>query len=283
MRIGIYTNSDTLQIEDSSTRYLYEALRSPFDVTLYSERDAGLCEGDDVVFCRFRRPLDLEFVASLKRYRDKLIINDPTAQLLYQSKRNLLPFPDLTPPTAVLDSTANGLRWVRDFDAVVLKPIDGHRGEGIVRVDVHGVAEAELRHEIEKVLSRNGGTVLAQQYIHGVEELGDKRINVFGFEPISAIVRYPPPGSFICNIACGGTAEPADITEADRKILDRVIPFLAEQGLWWAAIDVIGPYLTELNIATPCAIWDADVAHGDERGSEAFVARLSEFQRRHGL
>ncbi|MBT8489367.1 MAG: glutathione synthase, partial [Gemmatimonadetes bacterium] len=105
----------------------------------------------------------------------------------------------------------------------------------------------------------------------------DKRINVFGFEVISAVTTRPAEGSFICHESSGGTAHADEISARDEHIVSEVLPFLREHDIWWAGIDVIGPYLGEINITTPTMIRRADEAHGSTRGRDLVVRRLAEF------
>ncbi len=277
MKIAFFTTRRLLESDTSDTRYAYQTLRQHFDVEVFDQPNAALCRNSDVVFTRFPLPINRSFLQDLERYPDKLVVNNPTAQLAH-SKRHLLSFPSLTAPTIVSASFEDIDRFARQHEVVVFKPLDQHKGVGVTRVDVRTMTRDELRSFVADYVAKFGVPVV-QKYISDVVKVGDKRINIIWFEPVSAVVTLPAPGSFICHEALGGSAHPATITDCDHEIIDTVVPFLRDNGIYWAALDIIGPYLGEINLLTPAMVLRADRAHGNARGANAIVQALQNHMR----
>ncbi len=285
MRIAIYADRDHFaRFEGGDTSYLHDALSSCFDVSLHWSPDANLSRSADVVFVRFprARPAPIQFLRDLRVRCNKLIINSPETLQRFRSKHHLRLFPDLTVPTIITRSHETILRFARKHGVIVLKPLEGHGGEGIVRIDYDAEGKSGLRDLVEEHTVRYG-TPVVQPFIERIREWGDKRINVFAHEPISAVRTLPAADSFICHRSAGGREVPTEVSNGDTAILDRILPFLRENHIWWAGIDVIGPYLGEINVASPMMIRRADEAHGDTRGIDAVVTHLRRHARRHGL
>ncbi len=272
MKIAFFTTRHLLRSDTSDTRYAYQTLRQHFDVEVFDQPNAALCRNSDVVFTRFPLPINRPFLRDMERYPDKLVVNNPTAQLAH-SKRHLLSFPSLTAPTIISASFEDIYQFTRHHKIVVFKPLDQHKGVGVLRVDVGRKSCDELRSFVTRYIAEYGVPVV-QEYISDVVEAGDKRINIIWFEPVSAVVTLPAPGSFICHEAAGGSAHPAIVTDRDQEIIDAVTPFLRDNGIFWAALDIIGPYLGEINLLTPAMVLRADRAHGNTRGADAIVRAL---------
>ena len=237
-----------------------------------------------MVFLRFSRsrPAPARFLRDLRFQQEKLFINPPDSLLRFGSKRHLRLFPNLTVPTIVTRSRDTIVRFARKHGAIVLKPLDSHSGKGIVKVDPSSGGELDLWAAVERHIPRYG-TPVVQPYIEQVRKWGDKRINVFAYEVVSVVRTLPADGSFICHRAAGGTEVPAELSDDDAEILDRVIPFLRENQIWWAGIDVIGPYVGEVNIVSPMMTRRADDANGNTDGREAVVRILQQHASRLGL
>ncbi|MDX1576966.1 MAG: hypothetical protein R3266_00710 [Gemmatimonadota bacterium] len=276
MRIGVFTKPEFLEAESGDTRYLVERLPDRFDVSVYFEEDVRLCAGDDVVFSRFGIPMRRPFLRRLATVDGPLMINDPTARLRFGTKRNLLEFPDLTARTIVPGSADEVRAFAREEGRVVLKPLERHAGEGVIRLDPGRTERPDWDRFYADYVKTYGGAV-AQAYLEEVVEVGDKRINVFGYEAVNAILTIPAEGSFLGHRLFGGTEVPATIEKRDEELLARVIPFLREHGIWWAGLDVIGSKLSELNIVSPSMVWRADIVNGDTRGLEGIIAKLETF------
>jgi glutathione synthase len=274
VRIAFYTTPDVLADPESDTRYVHDELVGRFDVSVHSSPDPGLCRDADVVFCRFRLPLRSDFLRALAPFeQEKLIVNRPSGQLALHSKRHLLRFPGLTPPTIVTRDHTRIRRFGREHGTVVLKPLLAHRGVGVVKLPESTVSDGSFDRWLAEY-AREHGTPLVQRYVPEVCTVGSKRINVVAGMPVSARVATPADGNFICHDYLGAVLSPAEIDDRDREILGEVIPVLRSHGIWLAGIDTMGPYLGEVNVATPNTLLSADALHGYRRGIEAVLEGL---------
>lgn len=277
MRIVFYTAEHLLTSETSDTRYVHDGLARHFDVYSVFRPDASQCLAADIVFCRFPKPVNTVFLHQLTGVGEKLIINNPSAQLRFGTKRNLLRFPELTMPTLISTSASEIAQFAAEYGQIVFKPLDKHKGQGVQKIDSATLTRRGLEDLITGYTGKFG-TPVVQPFFDSIRAVGDKRINIFRFEPVSAVVTLPPDGSFVCHEAAGGSTFPAEITEHDASIIREILPFLREHDIWWAAIDVIGPYLSEINIATPSMIERADRAHENTRGLDAIVTSIQAYQ-----
>jgi glutathione synthase len=183
-----------------------------------------------------------------------LVVNDPFWVRNFPEKLLVLRFPELTPPTLI----ARDLATIRDFRArhgdVILKPLYGNGGAGIFRLDP-GDRNLGALHELFTGLSRE--PMIVQKYLPAVVE-GDKRIILVDGEPVGAINRVPQAGETRSNLHAGGRAEPARLTERDREICAAIGPTLREHGQVFVGIDVIGGWLTEINVTSPTGIQELE-------------------------
>jgi glutathione synthase len=284
MRISFYADRQRVSGAGGDTSYLFDALTEYFDVTLHSEPDAELCRRADVVFVRFSRsrPTPARFLRELGGHKDKLFINPPESLLALASKRHLLIFPHLTLPTIITRSRPSILRFARRHGVIVLKPLDSHSGKGVVKIDCTSKSDAEIWAAVTERIEQHG-TPVVQAYVDRVREWGDKRVNVFAYEAISAVRTLPAEGSFICHRSAGGRELAAGLSDRDLEIVNEVIPFLRRHQIWWAGIDIIGPYLGEINVFSPMMIRRADEAHGTTCGKRAVVRLLNRYAKRHAV
>jgi len=284
MRISIYANRAQMHSPSGDTSYLLDALDACFDVTLHMEPDPDACGQADVVFVRFSRSgaTPTGFLRDLRGHKGTLFVNPPDSLLAFASKRHLLLFPHLTVPTIITRSRPLILRFARRYGVIVLKPLHGHSGKGIIKVDCSSKGDGEtwaaVRDHIDRI-----GTPVVQAYVDRVCEWGDKRVNVFAYEPISAVRTLPADDSFICHRSLGGREVAAQLSDRDLTIVNEVIPFLRRHGIWWAGIDIVGPYLGEINLSSPMMIRRADEANGTDIGKRSVVRLLHQYADRHGL
>ncbi|MFB2531279.1 glutathione synthase [Paracoccus sp. p3-h83] len=222
----------------------------------------------DVVWLRQDPPFDMGYITTthlLDRLRGQtLVVNDPFWVRNCPEKLLVLDFPDLTPPTLV----ARDLQAIRDFRAVhgdiILKPLYGNGGAGVFRLRADDGNLAAL-HELFSNINRE--PLIAQRFLPAVSE-GDKRIILVDGVPVGAINRVPQKGETRSNMHVGGRAEPVALTPRDREICDRIGPVLREKGQVFVGIDVIGDWLTEINVTSPTGIQEL------ERFDGTNVARL---------
>ncbi len=212
----------------------------------------------DVVWLRQDPPFDMGYITSthlLDMVHPKtLVVNDPFWVRNYPEKLLVLQFPELTPPTMI----------ARDFDTlksfkdahkdIILKPLYGNGGAGVFRLDENDRNLASL-HEL--FMSINREPLIAQKFLPDVSN-GDKRIILVDGEPVGAINRVPAAGETRSNMHVGGRPEKIGLTERDREICAAIGPLLREKGQVFVGIDVIGDYLTEINVTSPTGIQELE-------------------------
>lgn len=226
-------------------------------VALGPEEQVDLAEFD-VVWLRQDPPFDMHYITSthlLDRLRGKaLVVNDPFWVRNYPEKLLVLDFPDLTPPTMI----ARDLATIKAFKArhgdVILKPLYGNGGAGVFRLDANDRNLTSL-HELFTGFSRE--PLIVQKFLPDVSA-GDKRVILVDGEAVGAINRVPAEGETRSNMHVGGRPEKIGLTERDLEICARIGPLLREKGQVFVGIDVIGTYLTEINVTSPTGIQELE-------------------------
>jgi glutathione synthase len=225
--------------------------------TLGAEAEVDL--GDfDVVWLRQDPPFDMGYITTthlLDMIHPKtLVVNDPFWVRNYPEKLLVLKFPELTPPTLI----ARDLAAIRAFKAahgdMILKPLYGNGGAGVFRLDPNDRNLASL-HEL--FIGINREPLIAQKYVPAVVK-GDKRIILVDGEPVGAINRIPAEGETRSNMHVGGRPEKIGLTARDREICAAIGPTLREKGQIFVGIDVIGDWLTEINVTSPTGIQELE-------------------------
>ena len=205
----------------------------------------------DVVLMRQDPPFDMHYIDAtffLEAIHPKtLVVNNPAEVRSAPEKIFVTQFPGLQPPTLITwDREA-----IRDFRArhgdVVLKPLNGKGGSGVTR-HLADDPNFDSLLEIHAELARE--PVIVQKFLPSVTK-GDKRILLVDGEPVGAINRVPEKGQIRSNMAVGGKPEPIELSARDREICAAIGPELKRRGLIFVGIDVIGDYLTEINVTSP--------------------------------
>ncbi|MDU8912904.1 glutathione synthase [Aestuariicoccus sp. MJ-SS9] len=212
----------------------------------------------DVVWLRQDPPFDMHYITSthlLDRLAPgTLVVNDPFWVRNYPEKLLVLDFPDLTPPTTI----ARDLDTIRAFKAkhgdIILKPLYGNGGAGVFRLDRNDRNLSSL-YELFTTFSRE--PLIVQKFLPAVEN-GDKRVILVDGEPVGAINRVPAAGETRSNMHVGGRAEKVALSARDREICAAIGPLLREKGQVFVGIDVIGDYLTEINVTSPTGIQELE-------------------------
>jgi len=209
----------------------------------------------DAVFVRKDPPFDDDYhwlSLLLEKLRGRtLVLNDPRGLREANEKLYACHFPDLTPDTLVSADAPTIRRFVDEVGGrAVIKPVDGHGGEGVfaLRLD-----DSNYNALVETVTHEGRRVAMVQAFIPEVTE-GDKRILLMDGEILGAIVRVPQGGDLRSNIHVGGKVVRGEITDADRRIVERVTPRLRQDGLYFVGLDVIGGKLTEVNVTSPTGI-----------------------------
>lgn len=212
----------------------------------------------DVIWLRQDPPFDMHYITSthlLDRLKDDvLVVNDPFWVRNYPEKLLVLDFPQLTPPTTI----ARDLETIKSFKAkhgdVILKPLYGNGGAGVFRLDANDRNLTSL-HELFTGFSRE--PLIVQKFLPDVSN-GDKRVILVDGEPVGAINRVPAAGETRSNMHVGGRPEKIGLTERDLEICATIGPLLREKGQVFVGIDVIGDYLTEINVTSPTGIQELE-------------------------
>ena len=223
----------------------------------------------DVVLMRKDPPVDAQFiydtmVLELAQQAGVLVVNDPRALRDCNEKLFALAFPRCIAPTLVARDPVELRQFVAEHGEAVLKPLDGMGGRGIFRVR-HG--DSNLNSMLETLLGGDGHggnrqLVIAQKYIPEISA-GDKRILVIDGEPVPyALARIPQGDEFRGNLAAGGRGEGVPLSERDRWITAQVAPELRRRGLLFVGLDVIGDFLTEINVTSPTCMRELDAQFG---------------------
>ncbi|MTW12274.1 glutathione synthase [Pseudoduganella eburnea] len=207
----------------------------------------------DAVIQRKDPPFDMEYVygtylLQLAEKEGAKVFNKPSAIRDHNEKLAIAQFSQFTAPTLV---TSDETR-LRDFQAehgdVILKPLDGMGGAGIFRVKADGL---NLGSIIETLTQLGTRTIMAQRYIPDIVK-GDKRILLIDGKPVPfCLARIPQAGEVRGNLAAGGTGVAQPLSQRDREIAEALGPELASRGLLLVGLDVIGDYLTEVNVTSP--------------------------------
>ena len=223
-------------------------------VDLGDARTVILDDEVDVAFQRKDPPVDAAYIAAtqiLGTCQKTLILNQPESVLAFNEKLFAVHFPDLMPITSVTKNIADLRQFMEARGGeMIVKPLDGKGGEGIFHL-VEG--EKNITSILEQSTQFGTRAVMAQEYLPAIRE-GDKRILLLEGELLGAVLRVPAPKEVRANLHVGGTAEKAELTAADLKIIERVGPVLKRHSLFFVGIDVIGDRLTEINVTSPTGV-----------------------------
>jgi len=207
----------------------------------------------DAVLQRKDPPFDMEYIYStylleLAERQGARVFNKPQAIRDHNEKLSIARFSEFTSPTLVTSSGTRLRAFHAEHGDVILKPLDGMGGAGIFRVKDDGL---NLGSIIETLTDNGKRTIMAQKYIPAIVK-GDKRVLVIGGKPVPfALARIPQGGEVRGNLAAGGLGVAQPITEREREIAEALGPVLAARGLLLVGLDVIGDFLTEVNVTSP--------------------------------
>ena len=207
----------------------------------------------DAVLNRKDPPFDMEYVTGtwlleLAQSQGARVFNDPRAVRDSNEKLAIFRYPQFTAPTLVSRRATQIDAFIDQHEDVIVKPLDGMGGAGIFRIKT----DDGNRNSIIEMLSQNGmRSIMAQRYIPEIKE-GDKRILLIAGKPVPwCLARIPKPGEARGNLAAGGTGVARPLTARDAEIANALGPELASRGLLLVGLDVIGDYLTEVNVTSP--------------------------------
>ncbi len=256
MSIAIYMDEEE-QGEFDATTQLYNLLEEEnFETELFFDGDLKGVKNNDIIFYRFNPPIKEEFLTECEKYEDeRLFINKPSSIKKYYKKSYLEKFPNLIPPTIFSDDKKKIESFCEEYQDIVLKPIDQFGGKGVKRFKTQDGYEEMIgdyfSQQVEGKENSENNEVVAQKYIPEVEE-GVKRVSVINYDINEKATRLIPGGE---EFKFGYTKDDKIIkdcvTKKDKEIVERVLPFLKDNEIYWAGIDIINNYLGEINITSP--------------------------------
>ncbi len=208
----------------------------------------------DVVLLRQDPPFDMNYITNthlLERIHPKtLVVNDPAWVRNSPEKIFVTEFPDLMPETLITKDPQEVLEFRREFGDIILKPLYGNGGAGVFHL---ADGDRNLTSLLEMFGQLFKEPFIAQRYLKDVRA-GDKRIILIDGEPVGAINRVPSETDARSNMHVGGRAEQSKLTPREQEICARIGPSLKERGFILVGIDVIGDYMTEINVTSPTGI-----------------------------
>ena len=223
----------------------------------------------DVILMRQDPPFDLAYVTTthLLEHLPKTtqVINDPKEVRNAPEKLLITNFIELMPPTLISCNTKEVRSFKEKYKDIIIKPLYGSGGAGVFRLQTN---DQNLNSLLEMFANMSKEPLMVQAYLPAVRS-GDKRIIMLDGKSVGAINRIPAENESRSNMHVGGIAEPCELTERDQYICDQIGPTLKERGLLFVGIDVIGDYLTEINVTSPTGIREI------ERFSGVNIAELT--------
>jgi len=208
----------------------------------------------DVVLMRQDPPFDMAYITAthlLEHVHPKtLVVNDPAEVRNAPEKLFVTLFSDLMPPTVITNSLEEIVAFRAEHKDIIIKPLFGNGGAGVFHI---GPENENLSTVVEMFETINREPIVAQLYLPEIRT-GDKRIILVDGEPAGAVNRVPQPGEARANFHAGGAGGKAELTDHEQEICREIGPTLKEKGLIFVGIDVIGDYLTEINVTSPTGI-----------------------------
>ena len=241
--------------------------------TFHGECELSLSELD-VILMRKDPPFDMEYIYTtylleMAEIAETLVVNKPRSLRDANEKLFALNFPHCCPPTLVSRNPARFKVFLSEQKDIVVKPLDSMGGASVFRLRQ---GDPNINVILETLTAYGQRLSMAQRYVPEVTA-GDKRILLINGDPVPyALARIPQAGETRANLAVGGRGEGIALTERDRWICAQVAPRLREMGLLFVGLDVIGDYLTEINVTSPTCARELDAQFGLDIGGDLMTA-----------
>lgn len=252
----VYFEQQNLKIIDGSPLGKGRPLTVKDDIEQWFQfsNDNEYCLSDfDVILMRKDPPFNLEYiyctyVLDLAQNQGSKVINQPSALRNFNEKVSITLFPSMTPPTLVTSSIDEIKVFLDHHEKIVVKPLDGMGGRSVFVVDGNDLNAHSI---FETITNLSSVTVMAQAYVPEILQ-GDKRIHiVYGQHCNTALARIPSDHDNRGNLVMGATGQTQELSSRDKEICEAIGPTLLDHGIYFAGIDIIGDYLTEINITSP--------------------------------
>lgn len=260
-----------LRMQGSELAVDYRRVEVQHDVNAWFQvlsHESGMATDFDVILMRVDPPFNMDYVYAtyLLEFASRngiLVANHPGSIRDCNEKLFALQFPQCTPPLVVTSNPDTIKAFHATHDDIILKPLDGMGGQSIFRLKP---GDTNRNVIIETLTQEGRQLIMAQRYIPEIKD-GDTRILLINGEPVPfGLARIPSAGETRGNLAAGGQGVGRTLTDRDRWICDQVGPKLVEKGLYFVGLDVIGDYLTEINVTCPTCVrelnaqFDLDIA-----------------------
>ena len=214
----------------------------------------------DVVFMRKDPPFDMDYIYAtylLEQAEDSgvLVVNKPSSLRDANEKLFALNFPDCIPETLVSSNIEKLSEFISKIKTAVVKPLDGMGGTDIFKL---AKGDKNIEEVLLKITNQGSRYIMAQEFLPEIKD-GDKRILLINGRPVDyALARIPAEGNFKGNLAAGAKGVGQPLSERDRYLCSQIAPMLIEKELMFVGLDVIGDYITEINVTSPTCIRELD-------------------------
>ena len=215
----------------------------------------------DVVFMRKDPPFDMDYIYAtylLEQAEDSgvLVVNKPSSLRDANEKLFALNFPDCIPETLVSSNIEKLSEFISKIKTAVVKPLDGMGGTDIFKL---AKGDKNIEEVLLKITNQGSRYIMAQEFLPEIKD-GDKRILLINGRPVDyALARIPAEGNFKGNLAAGAKGVGQPLSERDRYLCSQIAPMLIEKELMFVGLDVIGDYITEINVTSPTCIRELDI------------------------
>jgi glutathione synthase len=265
------------------SRRVHVARRTPH--YQLGEFNTGALEDFDVILMRKDPPFDMKFffsthLLSLVDEQKCFVMNNPRGLREANEKLYALRFPEQIPQTLVTSDRQRLKEFMEEHGGeMIIKPLDGSGGSGVFYLNTQ---DRNTNSILEAATNNGQKLVMGQRYLPEIRQ-GDKRIIVLNGEPLGAVLRVPLEEETRGNIHVGGQCVRAEITSRDREICEALSPLLRQDGLYFVGLDVIGSYLTEVNVTSPTGIQEINSLNGVHLESQMIDFIEQKVQQRNSL
>jgi len=240
---GVTATGKWVQVRDDANNHVHVLSEARIDLTEL-----------DVILMRQDPPFDMHYITAtylLETIMDKvLVVNHPASVRNAPEKLVATQFHELMPPTLITSDISEIKAFRAEYENIIVKPLYGNGGSGVFHMKPE---DTNLSSLIETMLLIDRSPLMIQQYLPAVSQ-GDKRVIMIDGVAAGAVNRVPAKGEARSNLHVGGKAERSDLDDKDLRIADAIGSFLKEKDLLFCGIDVIGGYLTEINVTSPTGL-----------------------------